>query len=44
LPHHAIFVEAGGNYGFFTVQQKEINGSNRAEAASVMLGYAFSLF
>jgi len=41
---HAIFVEAGGNYGFFTVQQKEINGSNRAGAASVMLGYAFSLF
>jgi hypothetical protein len=39
-----FFVEAGGNYGFITVQQNEANGSNRIGAASVMLGYAFSLF
>jgi hypothetical protein len=39
-----LFLEAGGNYGFFAVQQNEANGSNRVGAASIMLGYAFSLF
>jgi hypothetical protein len=39
-----FFLEAGGNYGFFTVQQNETNGSNRIGAASVMLGYSVSLF
>lgn len=39
-----LFLEAGGNYGFITVQQNVANGSNRLGAASVMLGYAFSLF
>jgi hypothetical protein len=39
-----LFLEAGGNYGFFTVQQNEANGSNRTGAASLMIGYAFSLF
>jgi hypothetical protein len=41
---NSFFLEAGGNYGFFTVQQNEANGSNRIGAASVMVGYAISLF
>ena len=39
-----FFLEAGGNYGFITVQNDDANGSNRLGAASVMLGYSFSLF
>ena len=39
-----FFLEAGGNYGFITVQDDSSNGSNRIGAGSVMLGYAFSLF
>ena len=39
-----FFLEAGGNYGFITVQSDETNGSNRLGAVSVMVGYAFSLF
>jgi hypothetical protein len=39
-----FFLEAGGNYGFVTVQDDTANGSNRLGAASVMVGYAFSLF
>ena len=39
-----IFLEAGGNYGFRTVQDDSTAGSNRIGAASVMAGYAFSLF
>ena len=42
--HNYFFLEVGGNYGFFTVQQNDANGSNRIGAASVMAGYAFSLF
>jgi hypothetical protein len=41
---HCFFLEAGGNYGFITVQNSDANGSNRLGAASVMAGYAFSLF
>ena len=39
-----FFLELGGNYGFLSVQDDDVNGSNRIGAASVMLGYAFSLF
>ena len=39
-----FFLEVGGNYGFFTVQDDDTSGSNRIGAASVMAGYAFSLF
>ena len=42
--HNYFFLELGGNYGFITVQQNDANGSNRLGAASVMVGYAFSLF
>ena len=39
-----FFLEAGGNYGFYTVQDSDANGSNRLGAITVMVGYAFSLF
>jgi len=39
-----FFLEVGGSYGFVTVQDDTSNGSNRLGAASVMVGYAFSLF
>jgi len=39
-----FFLEAGGNYGFFSVQHDNANGSNRLGAITVMAGYAFSLF
>ena len=39
-----FFLEAGGNYGFITVQNDDANGSNRLGAATVMAGYSFSLF
>ena len=39
-----FFLEVGGNYGFFTVQDDDANGNNRLGAVSVMAGYAFSLF
>ncbi|MDR2911531.1 MAG: hypothetical protein LBV47_09265 [Bacteroidales bacterium] len=39
-----FFIEAGGNYGLVTVQNDSTNGSNRIGAASIMAGYAFSLF
>ena len=39
-----FFLELGGNYGFFTVQDDDANGSNRIGAGTVMVGYAFSLF
>ena len=39
-----FFLEVGGNYGFYTAQDDDMNGSNRLGAFSVMAGYAFSLF
>jgi hypothetical protein len=39
-----FFLEVGGNYGFFTVQDNDTNGSNRLGGASVMAGYSFSFF
>ena len=39
-----LFLEVGGNFGFRTIQDDSTNGSNRIGAASVMAGYAFSLF
>ena len=42
--HSYFFVEVGGNYGFLSIQDNTSNGSNRLGAATVMAGYAFSLF
>jgi hypothetical protein len=39
-----FFLEAGGNYGFITVQNDDAKGGNRLGAATVMAGYSFSLF
>ncbi|MDR2927849.1 MAG: PorT family protein [Cytophagaceae bacterium] len=39
-----FFVEAGGIYGFNTIQQDSANGTNRIGAMSVMVGYSFSMF
>jgi len=39
-----FFLEAGGNYGFMTVQDDDSNGSNRLGAVTVMVGYSFSIF
>ena len=39
-----FFMEMGVNYGFFTVQDNDANGSNRLGAVSLMVGYAVSLF
>jgi len=39
-----FFLEVGSNYGFITVRENDANGSNRLSAASVMVGYAVSLF
>ena len=39
-----FFVEAGGHYGFLSIQDDTANGSNRLGAATVMAGYSFSLF
>ena len=33
-----IFLEGGGNYGFFTIQKDDINGRNRIGAGAVMVG------
>ena len=40
---HAIFVEAGGNYGFMTIQRDKLNGDNKTGAAVVTIGYAYTL-
>ncbi|MCL2412949.1 MAG: PorT family protein [Bacteroidales bacterium] len=40
---HNFFLEVGGSYGFFRVQQND-NGGNRLGALSVVLGYSFSLW
>ena len=42
-PRHSIFIEGGGNYGLINIQKDDMNGQNRIGAASVMIGYAFSL-
>ena len=39
-----FFMEAGGNYGFLSLQDSDANGSNRLGAITIMVGYSFSLF
>jgi len=39
-----FFFEIGGNYGFYTVQDDDVSGSNRLSAFSIMAGYSISLF
>ena len=39
-----FFIEVGGNYGLTIIQDNSSYGNNRLGAASMMIGYAFSLF
>lgn len=36
-----IFIEGGGNYGFFNIQKGTANGKNNTGAATASLGYAY---
>jgi hypothetical protein len=40
---HCIFLEGGGNYGFIPIQKDKANGQNNAGAATVRIGYAYTL-
>ncbi|PWT76511.1 MAG: hypothetical protein C5B59_06340 [Bacteroidetes bacterium] len=40
---HTLFIEGGGNYGFVDIQKDKSNGSNRTGAATVRIGYAYTL-
>jgi len=37
----SIFVEGGGNYGFFNIQKNAVDGKNNTGAASATIGYSF---
>jgi hypothetical protein len=39
---HSIFIEGGGNYGFVYIQKDKADGQNRAGAAVVRIGYAYT--
>lgn len=39
----SLFVEGGGNYGLINIQKGTANGKNNTGAATVMIGYAYSL-
>lgn len=41
--YNAIFVEAGGNYGFSNIQKGTANGKNQTGAAVIGIGYSYSL-
>jgi len=43
LNRSTLFVEGGGNYGFLNIQKGTANGKNNTGAATVMVGYAYSL-
>jgi hypothetical protein len=38
-----LFLEGGGNYGFFNIQKINANGKNKTGAAVVTAGYEFPL-
>ncbi len=39
----AIFIQAGGNYGFLNIQTVAADGKNNTGAATASIGYSFSL-
>lgn len=39
----ALFLEAGGNYGFINIQKNAVNGNNKTGAAVINAGYQFRL-
>ena len=40
---HRILLEGGGNYGLIDLQKNDAHGQNKIGAATLMVGYAFSL-
>ncbi|WP_448607320.1 porin family protein [Paenimyroides ceti] len=43
MKRNAIFIEGGANYGLINIQKGTANGKNKSGAATIMLGYAYSL-
>ena len=43
LPKGSVFIEAGGNYGFVDIQKEGPNGKNKTGAATINLGYQFTM-
>lgn len=43
INRNSIFIEGGGNYGFLNIQKGSANGKNNTGAATVMIGYAYTL-
>jgi hypothetical protein len=43
MKQHAVFIEGGGNYGLVNIQKGSANGKNNSGAATVMIGYAYTL-
>lgn len=41
LMRGSIFIEGGGNYGFFNIQKYAVDGKNNTGAAMVALGYRY---
>jgi len=39
----SILLEAGGNYGFLNIQKGSANGKNNTGAATIVLGYGYTL-
>lgn len=43
IKRNAVFLEGGGNYGLVNIQKGSANGKNQSGAATIMLGYAYTL-
>ena len=43
IKRSSIFIEGGGNYGFIKIQKEDNIGKNNIGAATVMIGYKYSL-
>jgi len=41
LMRGSLFIEGGGNYGFFNIQKNAVDGKNETGAAMVALGYRY---
>ena len=39
----SLFIEGGGNYGLIDIQKNSVNGKNKTGAATILVGYQFSL-
>jgi hypothetical protein len=43
IKRNAVFLEGGGNYGLVNIQKGSANGKNQSGAATIMIGYAYTL-